>query len=640
MVSRVLQGRFLALLLVLCGTHAALSAPGQSGTGAFVAITDVRVVDGTGKTPTRATVLIRGSRIAALGLDLPIPEGAREIVGSGHTLIPGLFDLHTHLSSAGARGMTGNWEKNLKAYLYCGVTSVVDFSFHPEAYEPIRRLVQDGTVAGPRISFAARMTTPGGHGAEAGRGELSALQVLTPDDARAAMQRILPYGPDAIKVFTDGWRYDTAPDMTSMTEDTLAAIVESAHQNNMEVLTHTVTLEKAKIAARTGVDAIVHGIRNARVDEEMILAIAARGTIYAPTLSVYERRRLDPGSRLLTTVLEPKVRQSIEQSPPMLNEDRVHPQAEARPAPDSGLPAPFARRWQNLLHNTAALRNAGVTFAAGTDAGVLGTYHGWATLRELQLLVLGGLTPLEAITAATGNSAKALGLDSERGTIAPGKLADLVLIEGRPDQRIQEIENIRHVFINGHQLDRAGLAREIASPALTALAGVPAPALIDDFERKDSRSSLDTLWIHRTDPGHDHSRMIWGRILRSPGDHALAIMARMSHKERPFARVEVPLSRGGISPVETLGFRGLRFDVRGDGGYRILIATRGVRNTDHYQAGFRATGSWQAVEVDFASLHRNEPAPWTGSDCLSLIFEIARPPGAFGWLELDNITFQ
>lgn len=642
-----------------------------------IAIVGATVVDGTGREPFRATVIVRGERIAAVGRDVEIPSGARVIRAEGQTLLPGLFDLHTHLPYASAPRVTGDWPKNLKAYLYSGVTSVVDFGTYPETFEPMRRLVSTGAVEGPRIHFAARMTTPGGHGAEGGRGDFFTLEVQTPRAARAAVRRVLPYRPDAIKVFTDGWRYDTAPDMTSMNEETLAAIVDEAHKNGIEVLTHTVTLEGAKIAARAGVDVIAHGVGDREADKELVELMRAKGTTYVSTLAVYEPRGRDILSPLLAAVLEPAVRAEImppltEPRPPQDDAEAVPTQqapTEAAPAPSPNAPeaAPARasetarrRRWRNLLHNISALNAAGVRFGAGTDAGVTNTHHGWATLRELLLLVRGGLTPLQAITAATLESAKALHVEGERGSIETGKLADLLLVAGEPHKKIGDIERISRVFLGGREVDREKLAREIATTEQTPLSPVKVGERVDDFEPDGGngaaaggaavsfhadtlRSDLGTLWVNGTDGGHDHSQILLGRTARNERDHALSVIARMSSAERPFARATVPLTRGAVEPADARGWRGVRFDARGDGGsYRLLIPTRGARDGADFQATFEARPKWQTIRIDFASLKQEEtktPAAWTGADLLLLSFEVARPPGALGWLELDNVRF-
>jgi hypothetical protein len=116
----------------------------------------------------------------------------------------------------------------------------------------------------------------------------------------------------------------------------------------------------------------------------------------------------------------------------------------------------------------------------------------------------------------------------------------------------------------------------------------------------------------------------------------------MAEKERPFARLNVPLSRGAVEPVDAREFRGVRFDARGDGDYRLLVPTYNVRDLAHFHAPFKAAPQWQTVTIEFSSLKRDGErlaAKWTGDDLLMLSFEIARTAGAFAWMEIDNLRF-
>ena len=608
------------------------------------AIVGATVMDGTGREPQQQTIVIKGDRIEAVGSGLAVPAGARIINGEGMTVVPGLFDLHTHLPYATASGITGDWPKNLKAYLYCGVTSVVDFGTYPETFEPMRRLISEGKVIAPRLSLAARLTTPGGHGAEGGRGDFFSQEVSTASEARAALERLVPYRPDVIKVFTDGWRYGNAPDMTSMNEETLTALVDTAHRQGWEVLTHTVRLDNVKIAVRAGVDVIAHGVNDRQVDPELIDLMKERRTTYVSTLAVYEPRGREILTPLLQRVLDPAALSAIRPPltpPPGDGESIPIPSAKSAPGPET---PSRQRRWYNLGNNLSRLHQAGVRVGTGTDAGVTGTHHGWGTIRELELMAANGMSPLEVLTAATGNSARAIGVEKERGTIAPGQLADLLVVKGEPHRRLRDITNIRHLFLGGREIDRDELARQIAAPELSPLPAASAPQELDDFERSDNRSTIDTRWIYGSDAGVDPSKVIFGRVARSSGSSSLLATARLSIKERPYIRMLLPLRRGGVEPVDATKFTGVQFEVRGSGDYRLVIPRYAVRDLDHFAAPFKASPDWTSVRIPFSTLRRNDAGrpqgvDWSSKDLLMIGFEMAGRSGELRWIELDNIRF-
>ncbi len=245
------------------------------------------------------------------------------------------------------------------------------------------------------------------------------------------------------------------------------------------VLTHTVSLENAKITVRAGVDALFHGIQDQEVDDEFLQLIKQKRTGYVSTLAVYEPRNRVKLYDGLQPLLEPLLLQ------PLLHHTAAGNSSE-HGHEDSGR----QKRWQILLANDKRLFDAGVTLGNGTDAGMKGTFHGWAALREMELKVEAGLTPLQAIQVATLNSAKILGVDSQLGSISPSKLADL-----QPDEHITAIHKTARVFLDGREFDPQALHRDIQLNRMTQLPVHPVGPLVDDFERSDGRTELGTLRI-------------------------------------------------------------------------------------------------------------------------------------------------
>lgn len=590
--------------LALAGAAGLLSfapIPGEAAapTGT-VAIVGATVFDATGAAPHVATVIIRDGRIADVGPKVAVPRGAKVIHAEGEALLPGFFDVHTHWTPGGQPRTT---PQIANAYIAAGVTSVDDFNAAPESFEPRRRWLS--TLATPHVNLTARMSLSGGHGAD-WADTATTKWAGAPEAARFEVRALLPYKPDVIKAFQDGWRYGSGVENNSMDLVTLAALVDEAHKNNLRVLTHTVTVERGKDAARAKVDVIAHSLQDAEIDQETIDLMKANNTAYAPTLAVYEP--VKPGQAAPANPDDPRLKQS-------------------------------RRRFGYALHNVKALQDAGVLIALGTDAGMPGTPHGTSSLREMELLVQAGLTPAQALMAGTANSAKALGVLADRGTIEKGKRADLVLLKGAPWASIADIRNTDRVLIDGRLVHGPGAVLPPAN-SMTSMPAAPAKALIDDFERPDGRSNLDTLPTDDVDGGQDRSVQVSTIVSRTTSDHALSVAAKMSRKENPGAGVILPLTRGSIQPVDATAFKGVRFEIRGDGSYGFSVNTP----SGQWSADVAAGPEWRKVEVPFASLKKPTPrgggeVSWKGDDLVEVEFEASRPAGQKVWMEIDNVEF-
>ena len=420
-----------AALLLFAALFLAAPSPEQTAT----LIRGAHVFDGTGSAALVRDVLIRGDRIASIGRHIRIPRDARVIDAKGLTLLPGLHDLHIHTRSQ-AFATPQTLTEGYAPYLAAGVTSINEYSVGRDMLAGIRAMVAGGAQT-PHLQLALRMGVPHGHGTESDFTNSITAQVTTPAEARAAIAPIIAYRPDVIKVFTDGWRYGRDADRPSMDLPTLSAIVEEARRADIPVVTHTVTLGGAKIAARAGVDAVVHGVGDALVDRELIRLMKRKHVAYVPTLVVYEPQQ---------------DRAFLPQEWPLLNAQARTREETRKTAPPLPIPPYESRRWDIMQQNVRLLKAAGVRIGVGTDAGIGGVYHGFATLREIRWLVRLGFTPAEALKAATSESARIIGKDRLQGRIARGRRADLVLIGGRPDRRIEDIYDVRHVFVDGREV--------------------------------------------------------------------------------------------------------------------------------------------------------------------------------------------
>jgi imidazolonepropionase-like amidohydrolase len=406
--------------------------PVREGSYALVGGT---LIDGTGSAPVRdAVVIVRDGRIAAAGpaARVRVPAGVPTVNVAGKTIIPGLWDTHVHYTQ-------GEW---LAAALASGVTTARDAANEIEWITAVRDAVQGGRALGPRMVLAGVI--------DGGEHPLGVITAANPDEARAAVRRYHTAGFAQIKTYE------------SLSPALVPVVAEEAHRLGMKVTGHVPTGMSTADFVRAGVDGVNHlnfviaamrtpaaEGRPASFDPRSAQAQAAirlfreRGVAVEPTLARSEQRSRPVDSAYVG--YEPGM---------------AHAPLELREALNTvGVPAQVGTRAMASLRRASAvvpqLHRAGIPVLLGSDLVVPGhTIH-----RELELAVQAGLTPMEAIRAATDGAAKAFGMERESGTVQTGKRADLVVLGGDPLQDITAVRRVHLVITAGRAFDPAPLWR-------------------------------------------------------------------------------------------------------------------------------------------------------------------------------------
>ena len=396
-----------------------------------VVLSGGNVFDGTGSDASAADVAIEGNRIVEIGSGL---DGDETVDVAGRTLLPGLFDCHTHVIFS----HIDHWRalqtpfsyqfyeaaRNLRATLEAGITTVRDAG---GADMGIQRAVEDGLIPGPRMQISVRMISQtGGHGDDwfasgvevplfAPHPGAPSTVVDGPEEMRRVVRLLVRHGANVIKVATSGGVLSPRdePRHAHFRDDELQVLVAEADAAGIVVMAHAQGAPGIKAAIRAGIRSIEHGIY---LDDEAIGMMLERGTYLVPTL-VAPRGVIEA--------------------------------AEAGAA----IPEASLRKAREVvdIHADSFRRavEAGVAVAMGTDSGV--TPHG-RNLRELELMVQGGMTPAQALTATTSVAARLMGVEDELGTLEPGKRADVVVVSGDAMDVASLGERIEAVYKDGERV--------------------------------------------------------------------------------------------------------------------------------------------------------------------------------------------
>ena len=410
----------------------------SSGERTF-ALIGATLIDGTGAQPVPdAVILVRDGRIAAAGpkSSVKVPHAVRRIDVNGRTVLPGLWDMHAHYEQV-------EWGP---IYLASGVTTVRDVGNEFEFVTAVRDAIDKGTGIGPRMILAGIVDGSGPEGVGVDKAD-------TPAEAIQIVRRYHRAGFRQMKIYS------------SVSLPVLRAVTREAHRLGMTVTGHIPKSMDVYQGVEAGMDQVNHltyiyaVMQPPKPDSGVpppldLSSVTARRAVaflrdhhivLDPTMSLFEW--LSRPARLPFSDIEP----GILKVPPSLAGPLTHGGVRQEKE------ASAARSFSDLLALLGALHRAGVRIVAGTDQVV----PGYSLHRELELYVKAGFTPMEAIQAATLEPARALGLDRETGTIARGKRADLLVVDGDPLADITSLRKVWLVVANGKQFRPAPLWRSV-----------------------------------------------------------------------------------------------------------------------------------------------------------------------------------
>ncbi|MFZ6657489.1 CIA30 family protein [Undibacterium sp. TJN19] len=581
-----MQKKYLALALVMSGIFLQLPAMAES----FL-IQHVRVFDGEKMLQDR-NVLIADRKIKDLNFTGKATPDTTIINGNGRTLLPGLIDAHVHVY------------QDMELPLLFGVTTQIDMANSVDLMKQLNEKMRKGENhdRADVISAGLLATAPGGHGTEYG---FPIPTLNKPEEAQAWVDARIAEGSHFIKIVLEHGN-EKRP-FNSLDVPTVKALIDAAHLRNKLAVVHIGSLKEAEDALDAGADALVHLFTGKQIADsdmrDLVQKAKRRHAFIIPTFSVLESIAGVKEQDVLTD----------KRLTSMLSKAQLLP-----------LNAPYGReadinRMKVPKMVTAAMHAAGIPILAGTDAGNSGTQYGVSLHHELAALVDAGLSPTSALAAATSVPAHAFGL-SDRGRIAKGYKADLVLVAGEPDKDINATRNIVDVWKDGErvsgQREQKMLEVEKQNAQKRLTVQLPPNGRISLFSKEKLASPFGFGWWPSNDAPMGGKSTIDTKLVEPAAGEAGAFPALIinANIQPGFAYPWAGLSFfPGSKPMDAADLSSanlLKFKVKGDG--------------KQYSVGINVQGSYVPISVQFTA-----PQEWT---------EIIIPFSLFKGLDASMIT--
>jgi len=443
------QASLVLLLLPLLSTAACQRS--EPKTDALV-LTGFSLIDGTGRAASpNSAMTIEDGRIRWVGpaAELKVPAGAATVDLAGKYVMPGIINLHGHLGNVVGLTQKADLytrqtvEHDLQTYASYGVTTMLSLGIDRDLIFDLRAEQRKGRPTMTRVFTAGQgLVYKGGFG---GGNTVPGIPTPVIDSASqvdAVVAEQAKKGVDFLKFWTD----DAYGTVKRMPFDIADAIIQSGHKHGLRVIAHVFYLDDAKHLAASGIDALGHSVRDQLVDQELIDTMKRNGTwLSSPTLtrevalSSYAAPPPFLNDPFFTRGTTPDVLATL-----------ASPEYQKKMAADPNLHKyPIAEDIE--MKNLKKLADAGVRYGFGTDTGVPGRFHGYFEHLELEQMVKAGLTPMQAIVAATGSAAEFLRA-KDLGTLEAGKWADLIVLQRDPLADISNSRTIDSVYIAGNKV--------------------------------------------------------------------------------------------------------------------------------------------------------------------------------------------